>query len=307
MKKFLILITVIFFNGCIGTDNEDDPKDSAILTDVETLQLVEGNVSQINAVYHYNMWTPEPNTMLVWKSLNNSIAEVDQEGSVTALLKGQTSIWISYPGEDTVLVDVTVVEGANDVAKVEVTAPQTTAAIGATIQFTVEAYTIDDKTISGSSLTWMSSDLSVASIDQTGLLTALSNGNVNVTAMIDGVTSANFLIMIGTTGKVGVFEGVGSYKAIGTATLTSTDGILTLDFSSDFSTSFALGTFVYLANSDGGTAVRSQGLEIAEVTTNGAKSYNISAVDQTVDLDTYKYVILLCKPASITFGKAELK
>jgi hypothetical protein len=85
------------------------------------------------------------------------------------------------------------------------------------------------------------------------------------------------------------------------------NGKLTLTLSDNFETSFALGTFVYLANSTAGSAVRSQGLELGEVKTNGAKSFDITAINGNVKIDTYRYAIILCKPASLTFGYADLK
>ena len=79
-----------------------------------------------------------------------------------------------------------------------------------------------------------------------------------------------------------------------------------LYLSEDFETSFALGTFIYLANSTDGTAVRAQGVEIAEIKDNGAKEFNVSQIDPSIQLDDFRYVIILCKPASITFGYADL-
>lgn len=77
--------------------------------------------------------------------------------------------------------------------------------------------------------------------------------------------------------------------------------------SSNFETSFALGTFIYLANSTSGSSVRSTGLEVAEIKNNGAKTFNITQIKSNATLTDFKYVVILCKPASLTFGFAELK
>jgi hypothetical protein len=53
--------------------------------------------------------------------------------------------------------------------------------------------------------------------------------------------------------------------------------------------------------------VRASGLEVAQIVDNGAKTFNLSNIKPGIGLNDYKYVIILCKPASVTFGYAELK
>jgi hypothetical protein len=62
-----------------------------------------------------------------------------------------------------------------------------------------------------------------------------------------------------------------------------------------------------MANVTNGSQVKANGLEVAQITTNGAKSFNLSALRPGIKLTDYSYVIILCKPASVTFGYAELK
>ncbi|MEP4533929.1 MAG: DM13 domain-containing protein [Cyclobacteriaceae bacterium] len=293
--------------ACVGTDYENDPKDSAIIVEKQNFELMVGESETIEAVYHYNMWRPEPEVQLAWISEDQSIVAVSSSGTITGIAKGQITVTILLAEEDTTSVSVTVVETEAEVARVEVSGDKSTIDISETLQLSARAYTINDIEITDKMVSWSSSDMDVASIDQNGLATGLANGLTEMIATIDGVNSPSYVIMVGNNGKMGTFQGVGSYDAKGSATLTNDNGNLTLTFSNDFETSFALGTFVYLANSTSGTAVRSQGLEIAEVTTNGSKSYDITAVDGSVGLDSYQYVVLLCKPASITFGYAELK
>jgi hypothetical protein len=90
------------------------------------------------------------------------------------------------------------------------------------------------------------------------------------------------------------------------AILKEVDGNIILELSSNFETSFALGTFIYMANVTNGSQVRSSGLEVAQITTNGAKSFNLTAINPGIKLTDYTYVIILCKPATVTFGYAQL-
>ncbi|MFN0081517.1 MAG: hypothetical protein ACKVOM_03285, partial [Ferruginibacter sp.] len=106
--------------------------------------------------------------------------------------------------------------------------------------------------------------------------------------------------------RQGTFVKAGGYQASGNATLGVENGRLILRLQSNFVTSFALGTFIYLANSTNASAVRSGGLEIAQITTNGAHTFDVSSVSNNANINTYRYVVILCKPATVTFGFADL-
>ncbi|WP_421879551.1 DM13 domain-containing protein [Marinoscillum sp.] len=308
MKNSIICIISILATSCIGTDYLDDPKDPAILTNVTSASLEIGGTFQVEATYYYNMWVADESAVLFWRSNNPDVATVDQNGLVTGTGKGQTQIVIIYPEEDTVRVGITVVTDFNDVAEVLIASSTSSIDVGGTTQLSLEVYNLAGDPYAGTGDTlWSVSDASVASITQEGLLTGLSDGQVNVTASVDGVLSEPLPIMVGMQARTGTFQGVGSYQAIGTCILEVADNDdLTLTFSDNFTTSFALGTFVYLANTTDGAAVRAQGVELGEITSNGAKFFNVSEIDASIELDDYRYVIILCKPASITFGYADL-
>lgn len=307
MRKFHWILFV-FLSACIGTDHLDDPADRAILTDVTSVSLREGQAKAIEATVWYNMWVQDFDSEVIWKSEDVNIATVDQTGTVTGKSKGQTLITILSPGIDTVTVDISVIESTDEVARVAVKSSKTSFQKGETIQLSFDAYDIDDQLITGKQATWTSSNSSIVSVDSNGLALAENDGDANIIAQVDGIKSPGYKLVVGTQARVGIFQGSGSYKAKGTATLMlDANNQLILNFSDDFETSFALGTFVYQANSTSGTVVRTQGVEIAEVTNNGAKTYNISNINSSIGLNDYQYVILLCKPASITFGFAEMK
>ena len=113
----------------------------------------------------------------------------------------------------------------------------------------------------------------------------------------------------GTT-RTGTLQGSGGYESKGTVTLSQDEqGNITLATDEDFEVEFALGTFLYLSNDLSGSAIISTGLEIADISQNttGAQSFNVTAINDQVTLDTYQYVIILCKPAQLVFGSATLE
>ena len=303
-----LFVLTMLMNSCIGTDQLDDPKDPAILVNATSASLEIGNTYQIEATYYYNMWVADENAQLLWRSDNPEVASVNQEGLVTGQSKGQTRISIVYPGEDTTTVTVNVVGDLNDVSEVLISAPSSSLEIGASMQLGLEVYNLGgDPYIGDGDTIWSVSNERVATIDQDGNLSGVGDGRVDAVATVAGVASEPLPVMVGMQARTGSFQGVGSYQADGTCELAEADnGDLTLTFSNDFATSFALGTFVYLANTTDGAAVRAQGLELGEITTNGSKFFNVTSKRPETELDEYRYVIILCKPASITFGFADL-
>jgi hypothetical protein len=308
MRNYILLV-VLALSSCIGTDKLDDPKDPAILTNIESVELLVGESTQLEATFYYNMWVAKPDVKLDFISKNVAVATVNAAGLITAVGSGQTEIEISLPAENlTSMIRVNVVSNQDDVASVRVISSRSGIEIGEKSTFTATALNLSGKEIKDLPITWSSSSPSIVAIDAGGIATGIANGTAQITATIEGVRSNPTTIVVGQEARVGDFVSTGGYKAIGTATLKKeSNGKITLVLSDNFETSFALGTFVYLANSTSGTAVRSQGLELGEIKTNGTKTYDITAIKSDVKIDTYQYAVILCKPASLTFGYADLK
>lgn len=117
---------------------------------------------------------------LVWVSSDESIATVDQDGNVTATGIGTAYI---YATEDTTdeLYDYCIVNVVDDVPVSNLSLDYTTLDLrpGESHQLiaTVEPENALDKT-----LTWSSSDESIATVDKNGLITAKKAGTVSITA-----------------------------------------------------------------------------------------------------------------------------
>lgn len=157
---------------------------------------------------------------------------------------------------------------------------------------------------------WVSSNPSIANIDQRGEVYGVAFGEVTITYTANNVQgSITFVVaqktIIGIQ-KSATLQGSGKYNASGTALLYKNDNDeLILELSNDFDTDFALGTFIYLANSIDGQSVKISGLDIGEITSGGAKLFNVTNSNASAGLSTYKYIVILCKPAGITFGFGE--
>ena len=133
---------------------------------------------------------------VTWASSADSVAPVDAAGQVTAVGNGTATI-TARAGEILGTAVVSVVKLADRVAVSP--AESTFAALGDTLQLAAEGFDPGGHTVSGAEFSWGSSDETVATVDATGLVTAVGNGTATVTA--------------------------GSGAAVGTATVTVTQTI----------------------------------------------------------------------------------
>ena len=302
MKKTLILLSILFY-GCIGTDVLDDPLVPQVIAINEGTQAIMLGDSRIFTATYYNEYGVEETVSTQWFIGNTEVATVSPSGVVTAKSMGQTTLIAKFDQAESDPVLITVTGSEDDVAKVLVQAPSTQIDIGSSVQLMASAFNILDNELTGLTVVWFVDNESIASISDSGLLTGKSQGVVNVIATVEGINSEPFVIDVGGQAKTTTLNGESGYTAEGTATLTKgADGTVTLNLGEDFKTSFALGTFIYLSNFTSGSDTKSNGLDLGEVKENGAHTFNVTALDSDVELTTYRYVIILCKPASITFG-----
>ncbi|MBX2842985.1 MAG: DM13 domain-containing protein [Flammeovirgaceae bacterium] len=307
MPKFIFqfLLFLSLFTSCIGIDYLDDPIDERLRkleVTPETTAIMSGETFSFSAVY-YNNRGIVTDTILNWKSSAPTIATIDASGIATAVSQGQVSITAFAGDFESNQALLTVVGNSDEIATIHISSASSTVAVDATLQFSVVAKNIDNQEITGKVFSWKSSDENIATIDENGLLTGKSNGDVEISAMADGVGSNIMNISIGSTGsRNGTFKGLTGHTVSGNVTLKRSGDILLLDFAEDFESQSGPGLFIYLSNSE--TSV-SGGIEIKAL---GANKGPFSLeVPQEVELSQYDYVIVHCKPFNIPFGAAKLE
>ncbi len=312
MKKLtplgLFLLTTL--SGCIGTDYFDDkivPEQIKLVSD-PTLALLPNHQAQVLAEY-YNEYGIKESVALGWQSSNSTVAEVDNNGTITANGTGQAIVepyYKEFVGQEKII--VTVVSDPTAVATVEVINPSSTSlSTGAKIQLAATVRNVIGTELIGKAIEWFSENESILKVSSSGQVEAVGVGIAGVHAKVEGVKSNNIDFTVNGLVRTGTFVQAGGYKAVGTSRLEIINNELILTFSDNFDTDFALGTFIYLANSTNGSTVRASGLELGQIFTDGAKRFNISQINPNIGLNDYRYAIVLCKPASVTFGYADLK
>ncbi|MBQ9547707.1 MAG: Ig-like domain-containing protein [Bacteroidales bacterium] len=128
-----------------------------------------------------------------WSSSDETVVSVEQNGKVTALKTG-TAVITAKAGDKTATCTVTV--KPVEVSKLTLDKSSETLPLGQTLTLVATVYpdNATDKTIS-----WSSSDASVASVDQNGKVSALKVGKATITAAAGG-KSAGCVIIVTATG-----------------------------------------------------------------------------------------------------------
>ncbi len=159
-----------------------------VVTPVEALEISEGEISLRVSGTHRLSCTVLPeeaeDKALTWSSSNPGIASVDGDGNVTGMAAGDAVISASSGNRLTAscIVHVKVfVESLTLSAKTLKLSPGETYKLGCI----VSPVSATDKT-----LAWSSSDTSVASVDSSGLVSAVSSGSAVITvSCADGVSA----------------------------------------------------------------------------------------------------------------------
>ena len=122
-----------------------------------------------------------------WESSDNSVAKVDASGLVTSVANGTVTI-TATSGEASGSATVTVAQVVSSV--IVVPAEASIAALGDTLRLTAEAFDANGHAVAGAEFSWASSDDSVATVDATGLVTAIASGSVAITATSGSVSGS---------------------------------------------------------------------------------------------------------------------
>jgi hypothetical protein len=313
MKYNISFILLLLIWSCIGTDVVDDElvPEEVLIEPGDTSVLINSEI-QFSATY-WNEFGLQEEVDIVYLSLDGTVLTIQENGLARAVSSGQSTVVAVANGINSEGVIVNVLGSVEDIGRIEITSENNamTVPVGSMLQLNATAFNFLGEEIPMTTFSWQSTDESIASVDENGLVTGIGDGNVEITAISGGTSSTPFTLVVGSPQRTGVFSGRSGYFATGTTALfMNDDGEIVLELGQDFETEFALGTFIYLSNSESGSSTRANGLELSEISSNGFHSFNVTQAaartGESVTFDQYQFVIVLCKPASITFGAAEL-
>ena len=181
-----------------------------------TLDKVEANMQVDTTLQLTATVMPEDasDKSLIWSSSNPEIANVDQTGLVTAFTPGKVMITATSAAIESIAAscDVTVVDNVIEASGIMLDRSEATLTEGETLTLTA---TVDPETTTDKTLTWSSSNESVAKVEA-GLVTALKSG----TSIITVSTSNGKTATCEVTVKAKVVEADGVALDRSEATLT---------------------------------------------------------------------------------------
>lgn len=196
MKKVLIYpLIALFLTACVGEDFVEReqlfPERLSIVA--ETISLVDtllvGDTIQLKAKF-INAEGREEAVNFVWESSNPEFAAIQQNNKLIGLKKGVTTITVRYSGlkaERVVVVD--------QVERIEIALSKTFLQLGETLIPTGK-YFNNQGVETSVSLTFLSSDTSVASINSNNVIEAQKVGQALITASFNEIVSNTIYIAV---------------------------------------------------------------------------------------------------------------
>jgi uncharacterized protein YjdB len=146
-----------------------------------------GGTAQLSAVtrdVNNNVLTGR---VVTWASANAGIASVNGSGLVTAVSAGTTQITATSEGKTSSAATITVSAAAPvPVASVSVSPTLSSLQIGGTAQLSAVTRDANNNVLNGRIVTWASANAGIASVNGSGLVTAVSAGTTQITATSEG-------------------------------------------------------------------------------------------------------------------------
>lgn len=153
-----------------------------ITLSADAITLTEGEDMTLTATV-----APENATdkTVTWTSSDETVATVDQNGKVTAVKAGEAVI-TAKAGEKSAACKVTVEAAAIEVEEITIDLTDEIIKVGETLILTATVTPADATDVT---VTWSSSDESIATVDDKGVVTGVSMGQVTITATAGGKTA----------------------------------------------------------------------------------------------------------------------
>jgi uncharacterized protein YjdB len=165
-----------------------EPSVAAVTVSPSSTSITVGSMVQLTATVRDAAGNTLSGKTIAWSSSNSAVATVDGAGLVRAAGAGSATISATSDGVSGSAA-VTVTEPS--VASVTVSPSSASVAVGSAVQLTATVKDGAGNTLSGKTVTWSSSNSSLATVDAAGLVRGVAAGSVTVTATSDGVAGTS--------------------------------------------------------------------------------------------------------------------
>ena len=211
-----IVITANFAKAGISIQHNNKPIDKISLKKGETKQLT----AKITGDY-------KGDTKIKWESDDKNVATIDENGNLKAVNGGKTQIYASIL--DSKIYAVCEVVVSQSLEGIEISG-ETSMKKGAKTQLNLKLAP-DGASVDKNNAEWISSDNSIATVSQSGEVTAVGNGEVTITVKLEGFTATHKIHVtqpkplngISLTGKTELMEGEKTQLTINYDPIDTTD------------------------------------------------------------------------------------
>ncbi len=176
------LLFVMTTGSCTENTVEPDLVASMQLTPPTSTVRAGGTVTLVAQPLDAN-GAPVSVRSVTWSSNNTAVATVSSAGVVTTLAPGDARIAASAFGKSAT---ATVTVTAREVASVVVTPPTVSVRVGSTVPLQAQTLDAEGGVLTGRPVTWSSSNTSVATVNNQGVVTGVATGAATITATSSG-------------------------------------------------------------------------------------------------------------------------
>lgn len=161
-----------------------------------------GDAVQLQAEARDNGGSLLTGQAFVWSSDKPTVVTVTRSGRVVAMAEGTATITVSVAGRSA---SASITVAPSQVTSIGVQPATLALAPGATARFNANAIG-DNGVIPGITIQWNSSDQSVATVDATGLVTAVGQGTARITARVGAVERSRGVTVSTETWNLRIFR-----------------------------------------------------------------------------------------------------
>lgn len=189
------VVTALLLTACGGggggENNITDPGDSPSVESI-SVEPSQATASAIDATAGFSATARDENGQVMsgvsfsWSSSNTSVASVSSSGTATAVGNGTTEITAEaegVTGSATLTVD-------QEVASVEVSPTNPRLSPGESIDLSADPQDSNGHVVPDATVTWTSSNTSVATVDDQGTVTGDAEGTATISAESEGETGS---------------------------------------------------------------------------------------------------------------------
>lgn len=173
------------------TEGNDLTEGLPVIIELESISLGETEKTMTRGASDTLEVTATPTNALIgktveWTTSNDQVVTVDQEGNIEAVSIGEATVTATVE-DKTASVHITV--NAPALEAINISGESTSVMKGKKLQLTAE-FVPADADADPDQIVWSSSDESVATVDQNGLVTAVENGDTVITATYGEITGS---------------------------------------------------------------------------------------------------------------------